>query len=377
MYRNITYGLLLICLLISVRSVIMPTIADENTYLKISLKILQGKFYQDDSATSLSPLIPVLLALFHIPKLELFNVLCMKFLNLGFMVLGFRYCYKFFREHLNLDNLITCCILLLFASNHQTLSWTTRVYPESIAVFSFWAFLFYVIKPLSITNLYKVLLFFVLLFFTRYVFAVLGVLVLWYSYNLLIKQINTTHIFRVLLISLCFSLPVLFWIKYMYFIESTVTTDVSYFHRFKGENPILFNIKCGLGLEQSSEVNKVNGLPAFASLFIPITGYRNFLVSILLLVAALGPYLLHLKNKVTNTMLVAVTVVMLGYVFAGTGFSRYWLFLIPIYVYGFYLLMKRLKINDRWFVLLAIIISSLSIINELRLTIKILGRYIL
>ena len=92
-----------------------------------------------------------------------------------------------------------------------------------------------------------------------------------------------------------FIIPLFYWVKHIYIIEHTQENNLSYFSRYEVENPILHNIKCGIGVEKSFEVNKHNGIPAFISLFIPKTGLRNWPVSIAMFLICIIGFIKQLK----------------------------------------------------------------------------------
>ena len=177
------------------------------------------------------------------------------------------------------------------------------------------------------------------------------------------------------LYSVIYLTPFLLWIKYVYHIEANQLSKLSYFTRFEHENPLLYNIKCGLGLVKADEVNKINGVPAFISLFVPITGLRNYVMSIILLVTFILGYVRVKKTIGVKLLLFSIVMVMLGFVFAGTGFSRYWLMLLPGFYLGFYFLFKSFKLKDEWFILGAKVVSVIYVINELRLDYLIFNKY--
>ncbi|MGY5850406.1 hypothetical protein [Salegentibacter sp. F14] len=165
-------------------------------------------------------------------------------------------------------------------------------------------------------------------------------------------------------------LPILIWFKYVYYIESENNMGLSYFNRFKETEPF-YNIKAGLGLIKHAEVNNINGIPAFISLFIPMTGLRSWLFSFLLIISFASGFLLQIKNRKSRNLFFAVLLIMGGLVFAGTGFSRYWLFMLPAYILGFYYFFRKLIPENKTFILAGKIIAMLYVINELRLNFKI------
>jgi hypothetical protein len=161
----------------------------------------------------------------------------------------------------------------------------------------------------------------------------------------------------------------------VYNIESQNLSEISYFNRFKiGENPLWYNIKCGLGLEKHYEVSRINGIPAFISLFVPITGVRNFFISSVLLLAVFFGLYQKVKNAIVVNLLLAFSLVMLGFILAGTGFSRYWLLLLPIIYLGYYLIYAKFFPNPKYFIRIAQILSIVLVLNEIRLTFLILKK---
>src|SRR5690606_13863545 len=148
-------------------------------------------------------------------------------------------------------------------------------YPESLLFFSFSGFIYYINSSLTHKNFVFLLFFFLQLIFARYVFAVLGLLIFirYIEYLKLDFNKNVGILSFYMLIAL---MPVLLWGLYLVDIQSQGVSSISYFDRFNIKNPIMYNIKCGLGLEQHYEVSRINGIPAFVSLFIPVTGFRNY-----------------------------------------------------------------------------------------------------
>jgi hypothetical protein len=170
-------------------------------------------------------------------------------------------------------------------------------------------------------------------------------------------------------------LPLIFWFKYVYNIEQNNLSEISYFNRFKTENQLLYNIKSGLGIIKHSEVNRVNGIPAFISLFIPITGLRDYVTSIILILAFIYGYIRKNNSLGIKILLTAILLTMLGLIFAGTGFSRYWLILLPSFLLGYYFLVQKLNIKDKWFVYVSQIVCFIYIVNEIRIDFLILNKY--
>ena len=153
-------------------------------------------------------------------------------------------------------------------------------------------------------------------------------------------------------------------------------TEIRYVSRFKVDNPLLYNIKCGLGLEQHYEVDKINGIPAFISLFVPKTGIRSHIVSVILIGGFVFGYYRKLKSNEIKKLAISIIMIMFGFLIAGTGFSRYWLVLLPGFYLGYYFLFKSFNIKEKWFIYLSQLLALIYIVNEIRLDIIILERYV-
>jgi hypothetical protein len=290
------------------------------------------------------------------------------------VIFGFRYLFIFLNKQ-NLNKSIVWIIITLTAVNTTSVAWFSTLYPEAFAFFCFWGFVFYSSESPKSSNLVKLLLFFILLIFTRYVYAVLGLVVL-VNYHEYLKTNFIKYRADIIKYSIVFLIPVLLWGKYIINVEKENLSGISYFKRFEIDNPILYNIKCGLGLEKHHEVDKINGIPAFVSLFIPKTGIRNYSISVLLILAFVFGYILKQKNLALKKLLLSITLIMLGFLFAGTGFNRYWLILLPGFYLGYYFLWERLNLKTTWFIYLSLGIALIFAINEIRLDILIFNNYL-
>ena len=190
------------------------------------------------------------------------------------------------------------------------------------------------------------------------------------------KNIDFNEFRYIILYSFICFVPILFWFKYVYGIEQNNLSELSYFSRFKNDITLLDNIKFGLGISQSPETNKINGIPAFISLFIPITGLRNYFVSVILILLFLVGYIKTSKNTNLKFLLGITILIMVGFIFAGTGFSRYWLILLPSFYLGYYFFFKMFHFKDELFLKLSKIIAVFYVLNELRLDYIILNKYL-
>jgi len=349
------------------RALIVPVFADEITYKNLADSIMEGRYYLNNQPSTVTPVIPFIMSLFYSSLAPTIGIILMKCFNILMMCFGFRYVYLFLKSQ-GVDIRIVTAILVLTLTNTTSIAWFSRIYPEAILFFSFWGFLYYYTKEISISNFRKMLFFFALLTLTRYLYILLGIFVLIYYYKCFYKKaLNRRDNIHIILSSLVIAIPLLIWFKYVYFIEQNQTSGISYFHRFKEDNIFIYNIKCGLGLLQHHEVNKINGIPAFISLFVPITGLRNFLISIVLIVLFLLGYIKAKKSYGILILFSNILIIMVGFILAGTGFSRYWLLLLPGFYLGYYYIYKTFKLKDEWFIRITKCISIVYVLNELRL----------
>jgi hypothetical protein len=360
-------------LISSLRTLILPLQGDELTYAMISDNILTGKYYQVNYPSTVTPIIPFIMSLFKVNSSPLLGFILHKIFNVGLMVFGFRYAYLFLKKE-KLNQRVILSILALTVSNTIGIAFFPSLYPESILFFSFWGFMYHYNSELNTNTFLKTLIFFLLLSITRYLYLILGLLVV-YKFYQHFKHRDRKSIYNLITYSIILTLPLLFWFKYVYYIEMQNLSEISYFNRFKTDNQLLYNIKTGLGLIQHHEVDKINGIPAFISLFVPITGIRNYLLSLVLILSFIYGYVKKNNTEGIKILLTSIILLMTGLIFAGTGFSRYWLILLPGFLLGYYLLGTKFKMKDDWFIYASQILCFIYIANELRLDYLIFNKY--
>jgi len=368
--KYIIYTLLFITLISSLRNLFFPLIADELQYAEIAVNCMtKGAYSLSGVPSTFTPTLPFLIALFYSKSFPIVGFAAVKFFNLILMIVGLRFVHLTLKK-VNIPTNISLIIVLLTAVNTIFVSWSTAVYPEAILFCFFWIFIFYVLDEIkSPRQILFFLIPFSILVITRYLYGVCIFIVGYFIWNYLIKLIQSKdyqNIYKLVLYSLVCVLPLIIWFKYVYLVEKEITIEQSYFTRFK-ENDIFYNIKAGLGIIQHAEVNKINGIPAFVSLFLPVTGLRNWIISIGLIAAFCFGYITKWKIKEYRLIFITIILIMLGLIFAGTGFSRYWLVLLPGYWLGFYFCFSYLKIEDNYFEKISLLLAVIYVINELRL----------
>lgn len=368
--------LIIFSFLSSLKILLLPISGDEITYSKIAESIIfHGEYALNGKPSTITPSIPFIIAFLYTKFNPAVGFILAKLLNFLFLFLGLKYCFLFLKK--KLPEQIISIILLLTIVNNNFVVWSIRLYPEPLLFCFFWMFMYFIVKKTaSPKDILYLMVSFSILVLTRYLYAVLGVLVVYKIFIFLkeLKYENNTHaIKKVVAYSTLAVLPLLFWAKYTYHLEKEIDTGLSYFNRFKN-NDIFYNIKAGLGLIQHTEVDNINGIPAFITVFLPITGFRSWILSILLIISFCLGFFSRWKNPPYRNLFIAILLVMGGLVFAGTGFSRYWLLMLPGYLLGFYLFSKQLKLDDKVFLITAKIVAVIYVINEIRLDILILNK---
>lgn len=358
----------------SLRSLIMPLFGDETTYLKLADNILKGKYYLTNNPSTVTPIIPFVIAFFKINAYPMLGFALAKISHIILTVFGFRYLYLFLKKQ-QINHRIILAIIALTAVNPIAISNFGSLYPEAILFFCFWGVIYYSVSEYTISNFVKMFFLFLMLSMTRYLYLVLGLIVVFNFYNYY-RSNSTQNTFKVGIYSAILMIPILFWAKYVYNIEQNNLSEISYFHRFKTDNQFLYNIKSGLGIIKHHEVSRINGIPAFISLFVPITGLRHYLLSIVLLLTISFGYFRKENSTGIKILISALLLPMLGLVFAGTGFSRYWLILLPGFILGFYFAANKLGITNKVFIYISQIVCFIYIVNEIRLDLLIINKHL-
>lgn len=362
------FFLALVSIISSFRSLFIPLHGDEITYVHIATNLLDyGQYSLNEKASTVTPILPIIIAGFSkLTNLEI-GIICSRFLQIIFALVGTLFVYKTIYKIIGKRS-VTLAIVVLTVVNNIFIVSIGVMYPDSILFCFLWVLLYYLSEDVTnIKTWIPILISMVLLVMTRYLFAVMGLPVLFAFFRYLKskKNNNFIHFSKLAFLIVIALIPLILWFIYVGSIETQQTNGISYFTRFKNHG-IWYNLQAGIGIIKSDNVDKINGLPAFASLFIPITGLRSWLLSIPLILITFYGYFKNKSNE-TNRILLTMLLIMIGLVFAGTGFSRYWLPLLPAYILGFYLSVKQFKMPDKWFQLAVVCLSIIYVINELRL----------
>ncbi|MFC6860456.1 hypothetical protein [Zunongwangia atlantica] len=370
------YTIFILSILSMIRTFIIPLQADEITYFQIAKNILEGRYYQVDNPSTVAPVMPLILAFFYSLEFPELSILIAKIFPILLFLGGLFFLYKFLKN-IELEKKIILTIISLTIVNPIGIVFYSSFYPESVLFVCFWGLMYYLSKKeYSVSNFYKIVLLFLLISLTRYLYFILGAIVV-YDFIMVMKQNNLRNRIKLCLFICIALMPIILWFKYVYMIELSNLSEISYFNRFKTESKTLYNIKAGLGLIQHEEVNKINGIPAFISLFLPVTGLRDFFSSLLLIFTFILGYILNFNylSKGIRVLFFALILTMLGLIYAGTGFSRYWLILLPGFLIGFYLFFDKIDFPKKWFIIVSQLICIVYVLNEIRIDILYFERY--
>lgn len=369
-------ALMFLSFISSLRNLFLPLFGDELTYVEIAKNLVTiGEYEHYGKPSSLTPSMPFLIALFYLKSNPIVGFILAKIANLIFLVVGLKYLLLYLKIN-NLKGEITSIILLLTIVNTNVVLWSSMLYPESILFCFFWMFIYYISKELNFSrDTFFIFISLAILILTRYVYAVFAILALYFIFNHVKKLLEIgryIEIKKIFIYAILCLIPLIFWFTYVYNLEKEVDTGLSYFARFKNNN-LIYNIKAGIGLIKHEDVSNTNGIPAFITLFLPITGYRNWVLSIILVLLFIVGFISKWKIENFRILLIAILLLMSGLIFAGTGFSRYWLPLLPGFLIGFYLLFNSLNLKDSKFIILSKIVAAVYVVNELRLDVKVLS----
>ncbi len=371
----ISIFLMLVSLLSSLRGLFTPLHGDEFTYVSLAESMVKnGEFVLNGSASTVIPIVPSIIACFHFFTSLETSIILSRALQFMIALIGLFYVYKSFKI-LKVTDKFVLPLLCLVAVNSNFIVGITKVYPDSILFCFLWILLFHLLKKeKGLTSWFIIFMSCAALVLTRYSYAVIGLPVL----IELIRHLKRHGLWRpqtviMILMIVVTSLPILLWVYYVSSIESEQVNGISYFNRFKNHG-LWYNVQAGLGFIQHHEVGKINGIPAFASLFIPITGLRTWFLSVPLLIVSLTGLFFYINTK-NNLLLLVAMLIMLSFVFAGTGFSRYWLPLLPVFIYSIYLLFRKLNVSTVWLTYGVILLSMIYVLNELRLNIMVYHKY--
>lgn len=368
--------LITISLISSLRILLLPLQGDEITYVKIaSNMILHGSYSLNGYPSTITPTMPFIIGLFFTKSNPLIGIIISRLCNLGLLLIGFNYSYRFLKN-LKIEPLIALAIITLSYVNNNLILFSLLLYPESLIFCFFWIYTYYITKNRnSKKDLIIICSSLLILILARYLFVVLvpfAAIAIYKFIKIKFKENELKELINLIIALVIISLPFLFWIKFIYSLETyTNTGGLSYFARFRTSN--LFELlQAGLGFGKLSNVDNYNGLPALISLFIPKIGLRNAIFSIAILLVANVGLFTKFRNWKYQTIISIMLLIMAGLIFAGTGFSRYWLPLLPIFILGFYHFMTKIRLKNSHFLFASKIIALVYVINEIRLDLLII-----
>mgnify|MGYP000312453669 CR=1 FL=1 len=182
-YIRLSFLFIIVLSLISMcRSLLVPLVNDEITYFKIASNILKGKYYYTDYPSTVTPVISFVTAFFNSFLSQPYSLVFHKIFNILLYGFGLKYLYLLLKSQ-KLDHTIALLIVVLTVVNPISVSWFSTMYPEAILFFSFWGFMYYMTKEFSENTIIKLLFFFTVMCLTRYVYSVIGLVLLIRFYN--------------------------------------------------------------------------------------------------------------------------------------------------------------------------------------------------
>ena len=382
-HKNVlTCGVLFVFLL-SLKYYFLPIGGDELKYYELAQNIkYNGKYFYQDCPNTFIPTIPFLILLFDTPSNPMLGIVFAKLFVFAMLVVGLFYANKVFELAL-IDRLTINLILLGVMFNPHVIRWTVTLYPDIIAFGLFWFIIHRILlynsrKNISAQNWFILVLFMTILVLVKYVYVVLyfWVVYIWIDkIKYLFRFVGFRRTFISYMkhnIAIMFALiPLVIWIQYLIGVDFGSGANESGFSQFKntGENVLIRNLKKGLGFIPM-ENGKFNGIPAFINNFIPKVNLRDWYLSVFSLFIVLYGLIINVLRKTNRTyavLLITLFLVMLSFIVSGTGFSRYWLPLFPIFYLGIRETFKLFLKHDTMFTYFVVIGIFFYILNEIRL----------
>ena len=381
--KNILFYGMIFVFILSLKYYFLPLQGDEVKYYELSQNIKNNAqyFYRNEPNTFI-PTIPFIILLFDIPNYPLVGITLSRFLVFIMLIVGVYYSKKVL-ELIFVDQIVKNAILLVVLFNTQIIQWSTALYPDIVAFGLFWFILHRILlfskgDYLTPEKWFVLVLSTSILVLVKYVY---GVLFLW-IFLVWLKKIKTscnlngfTKTFKLYkkhnIAIIVGVLPLMVWLQYLMGVDFGAEAIESGFSQFdsSGENVLIRNLKRGLGV-MPKENGKINGIPAFINNFIPKTHLRDWTTSLLCLLIVLYGLIINViqkRNKIYVFLLSTLLLVMLGFIISGTGFSRYWLPLFPIFYLGIRETLRCFFKKDNVFVYFVFISIFFYSLNEIRL----------
>ncbi len=367
----------MIALVSCLRNIPVALTGDEITYFNIAQELANnGRFYHEGLPSMVSPVMPfiILVGTFFQPDESIIWI--PKLIGFSFSLIGLNFLWRFLKAMAISDTNATCIVALTIC-NPVFIRFSASLYPDAIAFGLFWILIYMMTRIKKMKHLFIILLVAAMLVLTRYVFAVLLIPIVFVFYqnrqHLLKFAANKSNFIVYSVLITLTTIPLFLWTEYILSFTGERSTTISYFSRYE-QDGLFGQIKTGLGFIKGEEVARVNGIPAFATVFLPITGFRSWFVSLAILIPIVIGWVLTWKQLLSKIIIISAFIILSGYVLAGTGFSRYWLGLIPIFIFGIFSFAKKMKFSDNKLYIATLIICSIYILNEIRLDILVIQR---
>lgn len=378
------YGALGVFIL-SLKYYFIPLNGDELKYFEIAENFKNhGQYYYKNQPSTFIPSIPLLIVLFDIPSNPMLGITLLRLFVFIMLLVGVFYANKVLDYALS-DRYIINIILLGVMFNNHIIRISATIYPDIIAFGLFWFILHRILlyhnrQIITPQNWFVLVLAITTLVLVKYVYIVLffWIVYLWFDkFKLSYKShgfLRSLNYFKKPSIAIIIAvLPLAIWLQYLNGVDFGIEANESGFSQFKHSNESVFirNLKKGIGIMPMEKNGRFNGLPAFINNFIPFNHFRDWSLSIFFLILVFfGLITNHIKrlNNTYRIFLFTIILVMTCFILSGTGFSRYWLPLFPIFYLGIRDTLKIFYKNDNIFIYFITTSIFFYILNEIRLT---------
>jgi hypothetical protein len=373
--RNIKIIILVNILILLFKSLIpIQPIYDSQQYIELSNNVMfNAKYFLYDHPNRFSPIVPFWYGLFTGLNLKL-SIVLTQIVGYFHFLLSLFFLWSFINQR-SKDNLLNLFVMLLFVSNTQIYEWIGRIYPETFIILYFWLFIWILNKQhKSSSDWFVTFLLFSILCISKLVYLTLILLIIIQfkkEYKQFLRKKHRTYWIGLGVIGGL--LPLVWYLKFYTTVDLKDVEklfDFDYGTRFN--ESWIDVIKKGLGLIPFKVgSNKVDGIPALITIVFPKTGFRSWSMSLILLILLVLPGFKRGENS-NRYLYLILSIVLISFTIAGTGFARYWIPVFPLFFY-FWLtsiidLMPKV-IGCNRILIISLVYSCMTTLNNIRILI--------
>lgn len=309
---------------------------DSGIYVTLAKNLLlDSKYTLYGLNSTIAPVFPFWLSIIYFPGYHEFSIYLARIFNTLFVLGGVWYFRKTIIQFLSYDKKSANYIVAFFLINLNLISWSQTLYIESFALLFLMLFIYYyaqLLEKWSETFFLILSALLPVLALSKFIFLIL------YAFVLPLFWLHREKWKSIIIKTLISLIPVFLFFKY-----SVITHEHFKVHsnltRF--ENSSLFDLITRGLLD----------LDKLPTIIYPLEDFKNWAIALVIMfIIMYGLYLkIKNKNRIAWFLLAFSLIYIIGLSAAGAGNSRYWLFIIPIFIISFWeiwqLSIERLKLK--------------------------------